>query len=94
MGQELLLDAHDADHMHQVLDRTGYLVRNEGVIFDNIVLQLQVFERLDHLLDLAAHLRRVFVLELLDSNHDIAAPFRQVLILVFATPVTVAGKEL
>ena len=80
--------------MHQVVDRALDLVLDERVLLHDVVLELQILKSLDHLLDLATHLRRILVLEVFDSGRDLLTPLRQVLIDVFAAPVTVSSEEL
>ena len=94
MVQELLFDAHDADHVEQILDRSRYLVLDQSVLFYDVVLQIQILKSFNHFLDLATHLRSVLVLEGFDSADDVAAPLCKVLVFIHGAPVTVTGKEL
>ena len=94
MLQEFLLDAHNAYHVHQIVNSPLDLVLNKCVLFNDVVLKLQILKGLDHLLNLATYFSRVFVFEVLHCGRDLLAPFGQILVFVLATPVTVSSKEL
>lgn len=68
MLQELLLDPHDAYHVHQVVNRPLDFVLDESVFLDNVVLELQIFKSLDHFLDFPADLCGIFVLKVFDGG--------------------------
>lgn len=74
MIEELFFDAHDSDHVHEVVDCALDLVLNQGVLLDDVVLQLEVFESLNHFLDFAADLGCVLVLKVFDTGDDLSTP--------------------
>jgi hypothetical protein len=68
--ENTFLDSHDLDHVRQVICGFLDIVLYLNIVIHNLVLQSQVFERLDHLLNFSSDFSRILVFKLLDCSSD------------------------
>lgn len=65
--QNALLDPHYLNHVVQIIVRLCDIVFNLDIVIHDLVLQREVFERLNHLLDFSSDFCGVLVLKFLNS---------------------------